>query len=157
MKFSELRSNQVGTYAEYYVKMELTRNGVYVFSSEVDDQGIDFVARLEKDGLVKHFDVQVKSLRTSSSYVFITEKKFIKSPTFMVALVLFDQEGITPEFFLIPASAWDTNNSSDVFKFYPREIGTSHKTGSEYGINISKKNWAELEEYRFTNTLGKLL
>jgi hypothetical protein len=68
MEFSKLKSKQVGTYAEYYVKMEFTKQGISVFQAEVDDRGIDFVARVEKGEEVKHYDVQVKSLRPTSSW-----------------------------------------------------------------------------------------
>jgi hypothetical protein len=42
-----LNPRQIGKYAEYFVKMELTMHGLDIYSSEVDDKGIDFVARTE--------------------------------------------------------------------------------------------------------------
>jgi hypothetical protein len=36
---------QLGRYAEYLAKMEFMLHGSDVFSSEVDDHGIDFVVR----------------------------------------------------------------------------------------------------------------
>jgi hypothetical protein len=154
MNLSKLNSKQVGTYAEYLVKMEFTKHGAYVFGSEVDDQGIDFVIRTVSSGEVRHYDIQVKSLRSPSSYVFITEKKFCNTSMFYVALVLFAKDDRQPDFFLIPSSAWEPN--TDVYKFYTRTKEANHKTASEYGINISQKNWAELEQFRFKKTVELL-
>ena len=71
--WSKLQKQQVGAYVEYFVKMELTMFGFLVYSPEVDDHGIDFVARYEKD---KFIEVQVKSLRLCSkgSYTFMQKK-----------------------------------------------------------------------------------
>ena len=43
--WSRLSKQQVGAYTEYFVKMELTMFGFQVYSAEVDDRGIDFIAR----------------------------------------------------------------------------------------------------------------
>ncbi len=40
--WSSLNALQIGKYAEYYAKMEFTLYGFDVFTSEVDDKGIDF-------------------------------------------------------------------------------------------------------------------
>lgn len=45
MKWSELNHLQLGQYGEYYAKMEFTSYGYDVYTSEVDDHGVDFVAR----------------------------------------------------------------------------------------------------------------
>ena len=70
--WSHLNTQQVGTYAEYFVKMELTMFGFQVYSTEVDDRGIDFVAR---KGNGPFMEVQVKSLR-QFGYVFMHKSKF---------------------------------------------------------------------------------
>jgi hypothetical protein len=68
--WSKLNGLQIGKYAEYYVKMEFTQHGFDVYSSEVDDRGIDFVVRKERRrNLANYYDVQVKSLR-EGGYVF---------------------------------------------------------------------------------------
>ena len=43
--WSQLNTLQVGKYAEYFVKMEFTLFGFDVYTSEVDDHGVDFVVR----------------------------------------------------------------------------------------------------------------
>ena len=45
MKWSDLRPMQLGRYAEYYAKMEFASYGYDIYTSEVDDHGVDFVAR----------------------------------------------------------------------------------------------------------------
>ena len=44
MKWSDLRPMQLGRYAEYYAKMEFASYGYDIYTSEVDDHGVDFVA-----------------------------------------------------------------------------------------------------------------
>jgi hypothetical protein len=45
-KWSELNPLQLGRYAEYYAKMELASYGLEIYTSEVDDHGIDFIAKI---------------------------------------------------------------------------------------------------------------
>ena len=56
--WSSLSHLQLGRYAEYLVKMQMTLHGFEVYSPEIDDRGIDFVARTA-DG--RFLEVQVKS------------------------------------------------------------------------------------------------
>ena len=70
--WKSLNKQQVGAYAEYFVKMELTMHGFQVYSTEVDDRGIDFVARREIGPFI---EIQVKSLR-AMGYVFVQKTKF---------------------------------------------------------------------------------
>ena len=65
-----LNRQQVGTFSEYFVKMELTMLGFQVYSTEVDDRGIDFVVRYEKGPFLS---IQVKSIR-EKGYVFMRRK-----------------------------------------------------------------------------------
>src|SRR5271157_1328205 len=99
---------QVGKYAEYYIKMEFTMFGFDVYSSEVDDKGIDFVIRKNEKGQNDetnlYFDIQVKSLRqTKTQYVFMPKSKFnINDDNLLLALALF-YNGKLPNLYLIPA------------------------------------------------------
>jgi len=75
LDWDKLNHLQIGRYAEYLIKMELTAYGCDVYTSEVDDRGIDFVVRKDSN---TYYDIQVKSLRMkSSNYVFILKEKFI--------------------------------------------------------------------------------
>jgi len=58
--WSAISPLHLGRYAEYFVKMECARAGLDVYSSEVDDRGIDFVIRRDVD---RYYDIQVKSVR----------------------------------------------------------------------------------------------
>jgi hypothetical protein len=44
--WKNLNPRQIGKYAEYFVKMELAIHGFDIYTSEVDDKGIDFVERV---------------------------------------------------------------------------------------------------------------
>ncbi len=56
--WSKLNTQQIGAYCEYFVKMELTMHGYEVYTTEVDDRGVDFVARRGQSAFI---EVQVKS------------------------------------------------------------------------------------------------
>lgn len=60
LKWSELTPMQLGQYAEYYSKMEFTSYGYDVYTSEVDDHGVDFVAKDSKSDIF--YEVQVKPM-----------------------------------------------------------------------------------------------
>lgn len=71
MKWKKLNSKQLGQYAEYYAKMEFTSYGYDVYTSEIDDHGVDFLARnIQTEEIYK---VQVKSL-LRGSYTFVKKK-----------------------------------------------------------------------------------
>ncbi|WP_433957789.1 hypothetical protein [Cytobacillus horneckiae] len=74
LKWSHLNNLQLGRYAEYYAKMDFASYGYQVFSSEVDDHGEDFIARMPRGRFIK---VQVKSISfPKSTYTFLKEKHF---------------------------------------------------------------------------------
>lgn len=63
----ELQNRQkLGTFGEYYAKMTLASYGMSIYTSEVDDHGIDFVAET-KSGFLKF---QVKTIRNSTGCIF---------------------------------------------------------------------------------------
>src|SRR5579862_1545467 len=95
-----LNKQQVGAYAEYFVKMELTMRGFQVYRTEVDDRGLDFVARYQRGPFIP---VQVKSVR-GPGYVFAEKAKFhLEEPNLHLALAIFRQ-GDQPDLFLITAT-----------------------------------------------------
>ena len=146
-KWSALNKQQVGKYTEYFVKMELTMFGFEVYTTEVDDRGIDFVARHRGGPFI---EVQVKSLR-ESGYVFLEKSKCELRDSLYVALGLL-LEGNPPELFLIPSRVWETPNSLFVSRDYGKEL----KSAPEWGLNLSKKNLPLLEPYRFETAVTKL-
>ena len=62
--YDALNHLQVGKLCEYWVKMFLTLEGFDIYTSEVDDKGIDFIVRLD-DAI--HIDIQVKSIRLKTT------------------------------------------------------------------------------------------
>jgi hypothetical protein len=140
--WARLNHLQVGRYAEYFVKMEFTLFGFDVYTTEVDDKGIDFVIRRDID---RFYDVQVKSLRVATSgYVFMPKATFALRAGLLLALVLLRQ-GEPPALYVIPATAWLNPDALLVSRDYPG----STKSRPEWGINVSGKNQAILDRFAF--------
>jgi hypothetical protein len=146
--WGSLSGLQLGRYAEYLVKMELTNLGFSVFSAEVDDRGIDFVVRSKT---AKHYDLQVKSSR-HLNYVFIQEDKLPEEHNFYLALVLFLDEG--PRLYLIPGPVM--REPSPLFK-QRRFDRPGQKSKPEFGLNLSEKNLSLLQPYVFSDAAKKLV
>lgn len=147
--WSDLNNLQLGRYAEYYAKMEFASYGFEVYTSEVDDHGIDFV--IKKGKSATYYEIQVKSL-LRSNYVYMQKTKWnIENPHAYLTLLLF-KDGMLPETYLIPATAWKFPNDLLCYKKYD-----GLKSKPEYGINISKKNMPLLEQYKFEEVITSLL
>ncbi len=145
---SELTSQKLGTFCEYYAKMTLASYGLDIYTSEVDDHGIDFVAET-KNGF---FKFQVKAIRTAKSqYVFMQKEHFDIEDTSLFLFLMLLTDGQHPEMYLIPTFAW--KQDSNVFVYHEYE---EKKSKPEYGVNVSKKNKAELEKYRIDKMLLSL-
>ena len=145
--WARLNNQQVGTYCEYFVKMELTMYGFQVYTTEVDDRGIDFVTRYQNQPFI---EIQVKSLR-SMGYVFMQKSKFTLNNHTYLALGLLIQDQ-SPALYLIPSTVWLTPNNIFVERNYE-----GLKSKPEWGINISQKNMIELEKYKFELTVNKII
>ena len=144
--WKKLNRQQVGAYSEYFVKMEMTMHGFQVYSTEVDDRGIDFIARYEKGPFLS---IQVKSIR-EKGYVFMKKEKFELSPELFLALAVL-YEGEEPKLYLVPSGEWNKPNDLLVDRDY---IGKKSKP--EWGLNLSTKNMSMLEVYSFSTMVGKL-
>ena len=150
MNWTVLNTLQLGRYAEYFAKMEFASYGLEVFSSEVDDRGIDFIV---KDKMGRFSEIQVKSLR-GTGYVFAQKTKFnINNPNLYLALLIF-KEGRMPDFFLIPSEAWRVPNEVFVDRVYDKP---GQKSKPEYGINISNRNYDILEIFKFEESIKDFL
>ncbi|MER0202892.1 MAG: DUF4365 domain-containing protein [Nitrosomonas sp.] len=143
-----LNKQQVGTYFEYFVKMELTMFGFEVFTTEVDDRGIDFIARRSPGSFI---EIQAKAIRTYN-YVFMRKDHFDPRASLYVALGLL-HEGREPESYLIPSTVWLQPNEIFVSRDYNKP---GQKSAPEWGINMSMKNLPALQSYRFESTLKQL-
>ena len=127
--------------------MECTLHGLDVYTTEVDDKGIDFVIRR---GVSVYYDVQVKAVRGWDSYVFLSKATFVLRPGLLAAFVLF-LEGEPPRLYLIPAETWAT--PSPLFR--DRDY-VGKKSQPEWGINISRRNAALLEPFAFDRVVAAL-
>jgi len=146
--WSKLNSLQLGRYAEYYSKMEFASYGFEVYTSEVDDHGIDFIVKT-KSGIF--LEIQVKSV-LKTKYVFMQKEKWnIESPTTYLSLLLFE-DGKLPETYLIPATAWKNPNVLLGDKDYE-----GLKSKPEYGLNLSKRNMQLLQEYKLEDVIATIV
>lgn len=146
MNWSKLNHLQLGKYGEYLAKMECVKHGLDVYTAEVDDKGIDFIVRNEKDGF---FEIQVKSVR-NNSYVFMRKEVFTPKHNFYLALLIFET-GENPIFFLIPSMDWAKNKHS----FLVERKYEGKKSKPEFGINISAKSIAAMHSYyEFSKVIG---
>lgn len=118
--------------------------GFLVFTAEVDDRGIDFVARNNHGN---HYDVQVKTI-TGQNYTYIKKSKFAES--LLICLVILT-EGSPPDIYLLRGSDWDTDDTGLL-----RLNSFPNATEPEYGIHITKARHAALEQYRFENIVDTL-
>jgi len=144
--WNDISKQQLGKFAEYYSKMELTRYGFQVYSPEIDDRGIDFIIRYGTGPL---FEIQVKSVR-KSGYVYMEKSKFILKDKLFCLLLIFN-EGQLPNLFLLPSLSW--NKSDDLLRERKYE---GKRSAPEWGLNISKKNMHILEQYDFDKQISKL-
>ena len=139
--WSELSRLQLGRYAEYYAKMEFASYGYDVYTSEVDDHGVDFVGRNPRDG--QYYEIQVKAVR-NLDYVYIRKDKMVLSPTRLVYLLLFS-DGALPDCYVIPSQVWNHCSALFVERNYDKP---GQKSAPEWGINLSKKNLPLLDPYK---------
>lgn len=126
--------------------MEFALYGFEVFTSEVDDRGIDFIARR---GQSAFYEIQVKSVRTAN-YVFMQKTKFPLHSNRLLALVLL-REDQSPVLYLIPAIDWLTPNALLVDRDY---VGLKSKP--EWGLQLTKISKPLLTQYQFDTAISQL-
>lgn len=152
--FDSLNHLQVGKIGEYWAKLALSLYGLDVYTTEVDDKGIDFVIRMDGNSFI---EMQVKTLRKAkSAYIFIPKKNAWSEEkihaNLMLALVLLEN-GKTPELFLIPSVAWQQD--SPLLK--SRDYGEGYKSAPEWGVNLSAKTRPFLEEFSLEKQVIRLI
>ena len=136
----DLTPQKLGTFGEYYAKMTMASYGMSIYTSEVDDHGIDFVAEFEN----RFLKFQVKTIRGTSGYVFMKAADFSPDDPNFYLLLLCLADGEYPKVYMIPANAWH-DPTKTMFVYHAYE---NRKSKPEYGINLSKKNEMQLESYR---------
>ena len=80
---------KLGTYGEYYAKMEFSSYGLDMFTSEDDDHGVDFVV----EGPRGFHKFLVKAIQAGTGSVYLQKARFdISDPQLWLCLLLFEQE-----------------------------------------------------------------
>ena len=144
-----LTTQKLGAFGEHYAKMLLASYGMSIYSADVDDHGIDFVAE-NKSGFLKF---QVKTVREGTSYVYMLKKIFNTADDnlYLFLIRLIDDE--SPESYIIPATEWESSDTKAlVYHDY-----AGKKSKPEYGVNISKKNMPILSKYKLKHMIDKIL
>lgn len=148
--FDHLNHLQVGKIGEYWAKIWLTLAGFDIYTTDVDAKGIDFIIRTDN---YKHIDVQVKTIRDKSRYVFVakeTWKNELRDNLYLILVILKNNE--IPSVYFIPSTVWKSPTILFTDKNYDKE---GQKSKPEWGINISKKNMDELNKYEISTCLKK--
>ena len=122
--------------------MEFASYGFEVYTSEVDDHGVDFIAKLPGEN--RFYEIQVKSLR-EYGYIFMTKSKMPELSDERLVCFLHFVDGKLPDVFIIPSSAWKTPNAVLVDRKYDKP---GQKSEPEWGVNVSKKNYDLLNQYQ---------
>ena len=105
---------------------------------------MDFVAKDVKTG--KFFEVQVKSIRPGSPICIEKDKLFLDEQHLIC--FLYFKDGEFPIVYIIPATAWKTQNKALVERNYDKP---GQNSTPEWAINYSKKNVPLLEKYKVEN------
>ena len=140
--FDHLNHLQVGKIGEYWAKIWLTLAGFDIYTTDVDAKGIDFIIRTDN---YKHIDVQVKTIRDKSRYVFVAKETWnneLRDNLYLILVILKNNE--IPSVYFIPSTVWKSPTILFTDKNYDKE---GQKSKPEWGINISKKNMDELNKY----------
>ena len=146
--WEKLNRQQLGTFSEYFVKMEFLMYGFQVYPTEVDDRGIDFITRYENG---QFLIIQAKSITEKTDYVYMQKKKFELASNLYLSLIIFN-EGVEPKLYLIPSEDW--KNPNDLLVGYDYE---NKKSEPEWGLRLSKKNLHLLNKYEFSKIANKLM
>lgn len=147
MDWSKLTPLQLGRYGEYYAKMEFASYGLDIYTSEVDDHGVDFICKNKKG---EFFEIQVKSIKDSTGYAFVKKSDFDINNKYQLIVILRFIEQELPYAYVIPITAWQ--HTSDLLRSRDYE---GLKSKPEYGVNVSKKNMSLLEKYKINESLYK--
>ena len=144
----ELTKQRLGSFGEYYAKMVLASYGMSIYTSEVDDHGIDFVAET-KNCFMKF---QVKTVRCDTKYVYMLEEHFdVEDETLFLFLSILT-DGELPVSYIVPATVW----KNDVTGMFVHRTYEGKKSKPEYGIKLSVKNMPLLEKYKLEKMIDRI-
>ena len=143
-----LTRQRLGNFGEYYAKMVLASYGMSIYTSEVDDHGIDFVAETNR-GFMKF---QVKTVRHGTNYVYMLEEHFAVEDETLFLFLSILTDGELPVSYIVPATAW----KNDVTGMFVYRTYEGKKSKPEYGMNLSAKNISFLENYKLEKMIDKI-
>ncbi len=126
---------------------EFLRWGLEVYSTEVDERGIDLLVRNNAGNI---YDVQVKSSR-NLNYIFFRKETFAPRNNLYASVVLLMDDN-PAALFLIPSTVWAQPTDLFVSRDYE-----GLKSKPEWGLNLSQKNLPLLEPYRFPQKVSLML
>lgn len=142
------RHLQLGKIGEFLAKAEFIKHGFDVYSTEVDDKGIDFIVR-NKNG--EYFEIQSKA--TNGNYVFMHKEIFTPNKNLYLAYLVFEGENIFTS--LIPSTEWEREDKDEFLVDRDYENATSKP---EYGINYSKKAIEIIKsKYSFSKIIPRMV
>ena len=125
---------QLFKYAEYFIKMELTRYGLEVYDPRTGNDEIDFSAKTSSS---RHYDFQIRTVK-NFNYISFPKSHFVPRENLIAAIVIF-VENSEPYLFFIPSKKWET----------PDELLVSRDDDgkSELGLSLSYEKRKLLEPY----------
>lgn len=147
MLWSRLSKKRLGYFSEKFAAAVMAFYGFYIYTTEIDDHGIDFIAERKDRELLK---IQVKSARlVGTRYVYMKKRDFNISDSGLYLFLTLFKDGELPKAYMIPASVWNDCSGSSLFVYH------GNYAVPEYGVNLSDKNMTELEKYSIEDTLAK--
>lgn len=146
------RQLQLGKCGEYLAKIAFIQHDFEVYSSDVDDRGIDLVVRKNKRS--RFFEVQVKTVRKWEG-VFMQKDVFSPKDDLYLLLIVVE-ESSNPTVILIPSLEWDENKK--LYSFFVFRSYEGKKSKPEYTINFSKESVAAIKSnFAFENRVQELM
>jgi len=151
-QWANLNHLQVGRYAEHLATMRFIEAGLEVYTTEVDDRGVDLLVRYAPG---RCLEIQVKAVR-NRNLAFVLKKPLGSTPEevekrlrsgYRIAFFLFE-DGSEPDFFLIPGYAWLEPNA--LLKDIPK---ANKAVGPNFQLSPTKKAQPILDNYRFSTNL----
>lgn len=150
-KWSALGRLQRGRFGEHFAKMEFAMHGFEIYTADVDDRGIDFVAR--RDG-GEFLEIQVKTV-SDYNLQFVNESKFKRTDRFVVCLVRL-QEGTAPQVYAFRGTDWPNQEGriDNGLLGYNRYEGKS--SNAAYEIHLAKSRDELLQDYSLTALIDRM-
>lgn len=146
--WSRLSKREVGVVGVGTAKNAFRRAGYTVFEAGETRTPTRFaVAR----GKGPTYDIRVRTCRPpGGNYAFLTKRTLQLSESVIVVLVLL-HDGESTDLYLIPSLAWHEPNSLLVDRDYE-----GLASAPEWGISLSGKSAALLDEFKFPRRVGQL-